>query len=123
MSGEEEQKHPMEMNLFIDQIIKTVLEHGHDRNIVFSSFNPDACTMLVLGVIYNSHGCYYLLMMMSEDNLDDHAGFVWGDFSLKIVNIYFNFRVNLKQNKYPVLILTQVSVAIFVLFEARIKFV
>merc|ERR1719186_7843 len=60
MSGEEEQKHPMEMNLFIDQIIKTVLEHGHDRNIVFSSFNPDACTM-----------------------------------------------VNLKQNKYPVLLLTQ----------------
>lgn len=44
--GSEEEKHPMEMNLFVDQIIKTVLLHGGQRNIVFSSFHPDACTML-----------------------------------------------------------------------------
>ena len=41
----EEDKNPMEMNLFLDQVLKTVLRHGEDRKIVFSSFNPDVCTM------------------------------------------------------------------------------
>ena len=41
----EEDKNPMEMNLFLDQILKTVIKHGQDRKIVFSSFNPDICTM------------------------------------------------------------------------------
>ena len=36
---------PMEMNLFLDQILKTVLSHGKERKILFSSFNPDICTM------------------------------------------------------------------------------
>ena len=41
----EEDKNPMEMNLFLDQILKSVIKHGADRKIVFSSFNPDICTM------------------------------------------------------------------------------
>lgn len=43
--GRDEDKNPMEMNLFLDQILRTVLRHGGDRRIVFSSFNPDVCTM------------------------------------------------------------------------------
>jgi glycerophosphocholine phosphodiesterase GPCPD1 len=43
--GGQEHKNQMEMNLFIDQVLKTVLKHGGERKIVFSSFNPDVCTM------------------------------------------------------------------------------
>ena len=42
---QEEDKNPMEMNIFLDQILKTVLKHGAERKIIFSSFNPDICTM------------------------------------------------------------------------------
>ena len=42
---ETEVGNPMEMNLFLDQILKTVLSHGKERKILFSSFNPDICTM------------------------------------------------------------------------------
>ncbi len=45
--GGQEHKNQMEMNLFIDQVLKTVLKHGGERKIVFSSFNPDVCTMWV----------------------------------------------------------------------------
>ena len=43
--GTEEQENPMEMNLFVDQILKMVLRLGGERRIVFSSFHPDICTM------------------------------------------------------------------------------
>ena len=43
--GQDEDKNPMEINLFLDQILKTVLQHGGERKIVFSSFSPDVCTM------------------------------------------------------------------------------
>ena len=43
--GIEEQENPMEMNLFVDQILKMVLRLGGERRIVFSSFHPDICTM------------------------------------------------------------------------------
>ena len=45
---EDEGCNPMEMNLFLDQILKTVLTHGKERKILFSSFNPDICTMWVI---------------------------------------------------------------------------
>ena len=35
----------MEMNSFLDPIIGCVIKHGGKRAIVFSSFNPDICTM------------------------------------------------------------------------------
>jgi len=37
----------MEMNSFLDPIIGCVIKHGGKRAIVFSSFNPDICTMLI----------------------------------------------------------------------------
>lgn len=43
--GSNECHFPFEINLFLDQIIKTALAHGSSRKIVFSSFNPDVCTM------------------------------------------------------------------------------
>ena len=35
----------MEMNSFLDPIVECVIKHGGKRAIVFSSFNPDICTM------------------------------------------------------------------------------
>ena len=44
--GSEETKiNQMEMNDFLDPILGCVLHHGGERAIVFSSFNPDICTM------------------------------------------------------------------------------
>lgn len=43
--GTRESHHAFEMNLYMDTILKTVLEHGGARKIVFSSFNPDVCTV------------------------------------------------------------------------------
>lgn len=34
-----------DMNLFLDIILKTVLENSGKRRIVFSSFDADICTM------------------------------------------------------------------------------
>ena len=42
---EEVQSGSMEMNIFLDQILKTVMHKGGERRIIFSSFNPDICTM------------------------------------------------------------------------------
>jgi len=44
--GQEETQSQMEMNLFVDQILKTLMRESGDRKIVFSSFSPDICTML-----------------------------------------------------------------------------
>ena len=38
--GSRESHNAFELNLFVDTILKTVLEHGNKRKIVFSSFNP-----------------------------------------------------------------------------------
>ncbi len=43
--GSNECHFPFEINLFLDSILETVLKHGQRRKIVFSSFNPDVCTM------------------------------------------------------------------------------
>ena len=37
----------MEMNSFLDPILECVINRGGERAIVFSSFNPDICTMYV----------------------------------------------------------------------------
>jgi len=59
----EEDKNPMEMNLFLDQILKTVLKHGAERKIVFSSFNPDICTMII-----NKQNKYPVLLLTQGEN-------------------------------------------------------
>ncbi|XP_031779389.1 glycerophosphocholine phosphodiesterase GPCPD1 isoform X2 [Nasonia vitripennis] len=46
--GTFELNHPFDLNLYLDTILKVVLEHGGDRKIVFSSFNPDICAMMRL---------------------------------------------------------------------------
>ncbi|XP_014215845.1 glycerophosphocholine phosphodiesterase GPCPD1-like isoform X2 [Copidosoma floridanum] len=46
--GTFELNHPFDLNLYLDIILKVVLEHGGDRKIVFSSFNPDICAMIRL---------------------------------------------------------------------------
>jgi len=58
--GTYELDYPFELNMFLDIVLQTVLNHAGNRRIVFSSFNPDIC-----------------------------------------------FMIRLKQNKYPVLFLTQ----------------
>lgn len=44
-NGQGECHNPFELNLFLDAIIRVVLTHAQGRKIVFSSFNPDVCTM------------------------------------------------------------------------------
>jgi glycerophosphocholine phosphodiesterase GPCPD1 len=41
--GSRESHNAFEMNLFVDTVLKTVMEHAGVRKIVFSSFNPDVC--------------------------------------------------------------------------------
>ena len=43
--GSNECHTPFEINLFLNKVLETVLKHGLRRKIVFSSFNPDVCTM------------------------------------------------------------------------------
>ena len=43
--GRRESHNAFELNLFVDTILQTVLAHGNKRKIVFSSFNPDICTV------------------------------------------------------------------------------
>lgn len=43
--GSNECHFPFEINLFLDKVLEIVLKHGQRRKIVFSSFNPDVCTM------------------------------------------------------------------------------
>jgi len=61
--GKEEDKNPMEMNLFLDQVLKTVLRNGGDRKIIFSSFNPDVCTMMI-----NKQNKYPVLLLTQGEN-------------------------------------------------------
>jgi glycerophosphocholine phosphodiesterase GPCPD1 len=44
---EETRIHQMEINAFLDPILECVLRHGGQRLVVFSSFNPDICTMII----------------------------------------------------------------------------
>jgi len=60
---QEEDKNPMEMNLFLDQVLRTVLRHGGDRKIIFSSFNPDICTMII-----NKQNKYPVLLLTQGEN-------------------------------------------------------
>ncbi|XP_012538512.1 glycerophosphocholine phosphodiesterase GPCPD1 isoform X2 [Monomorium pharaonis] len=46
--GTFELNHPFDLNMYLDIILKVVLEYGGDRKIVFSSFNPDICAMIRL---------------------------------------------------------------------------
>ncbi|XP_078044798.1 glycerophosphocholine phosphodiesterase GPCPD1 isoform X2 [Augochlora pura] len=46
--GTFELNHPFDLNLYLDTILKVVLEYGGTRKIVFSSFNPDICAMIRL---------------------------------------------------------------------------
>ncbi|XP_053988445.1 glycerophosphocholine phosphodiesterase GPCPD1-like isoform X2 [Hylaeus volcanicus] len=46
--GTFELNHPFDLNLYLDTILKVVLEYGGNRKIVFSSFNPDICAMIRL---------------------------------------------------------------------------
>ncbi|PSN43442.1 hypothetical protein C0J52_02644 [Blattella germanica] len=46
--GTYELYHPFDLNLYLDVVLKVVLEHAGTRKIVFSCFHPDICTMLRL---------------------------------------------------------------------------
>ncbi|XP_071557921.1 glycerophosphocholine phosphodiesterase GPCPD1 isoform X1 [Temnothorax nylanderi] len=46
--GTFELNHPFDLNMYLDIILKVVLEYGGHRKIVFSSFNPDICAMIRL---------------------------------------------------------------------------
>lgn len=45
--GTFELNNPFELNLYLDTILKPVLQYGGSRKIVFSCFHPDICTMYV----------------------------------------------------------------------------
>ncbi|KZS21732.1 Glycerophosphocholine phosphodiesterase GPCPD1 [Daphnia magna] len=44
--GSFELNNPFELNLYLDTILKPVLQYGGTRKIIFSCFHPDICTML-----------------------------------------------------------------------------
>ncbi|XP_065221640.1 glycerophosphocholine phosphodiesterase GPCPD1-like [Planococcus citri] len=45
MDGSNELDHPIDMNEYVDRILKVVYANAGRRYIVFSSFNPDVCLM------------------------------------------------------------------------------
>ena len=45
MDGTRESHNAFEMNVFVDAILLTVLRNAKSRKIVFSTFNPDICTV------------------------------------------------------------------------------
>ncbi|XP_052128768.1 glycerophosphocholine phosphodiesterase GPCPD1 isoform X1 [Frankliniella occidentalis] len=46
--GTYELNHPFDINMYLDTVLTTVLQHGGSRKIVFSCFHPDICTMIRL---------------------------------------------------------------------------
>jgi len=46
--GTYELNHPFELNLYLDIILRSILQYGESRKIVLSCFHPDICTMLRL---------------------------------------------------------------------------
>lgn len=46
--GTFELNHPFDLNLFVDSVLKDVLNYAGPRPIVFSCFHPDICTMIQL---------------------------------------------------------------------------
>ncbi|KAF3005658.1 Glycerophosphocholine phosphodiesterase [Curvularia kusanoi] len=43
---EEMDQYAVELNTFVDTVLRVVYDHSNQRRIVFSSFNPDICLML-----------------------------------------------------------------------------
>ncbi|XP_067001505.2 glycerophosphocholine phosphodiesterase GPCPD1 [Anabrus simplex] len=46
--GSFELYHPFDLNLYLDIVLKVVLQHAGNRKIIFSCFHPDICTMIRL---------------------------------------------------------------------------
>ncbi|KAF6215207.1 hypothetical protein GE061_009959 [Apolygus lucorum] len=46
--GTYELYHPFDLNLYLDTVLEVVLQYAGDRNIVFSCFHPDICSMIRL---------------------------------------------------------------------------
>ncbi|XP_021926115.1 glycerophosphocholine phosphodiesterase GPCPD1-like isoform X2 [Zootermopsis nevadensis] len=46
--GTYELNHPFDLNIYLDTVLKVVLDSAGSRKIVFSCFHPDICTMLRL---------------------------------------------------------------------------
>jgi glycerophosphocholine phosphodiesterase GPCPD1 len=46
--GSHECENYFERNEYVDQVLSDVFQHSGDRRIVFSSFDPDICTLLTL---------------------------------------------------------------------------
>ncbi|CAG7836348.1 unnamed protein product, partial [Allacma fusca] len=44
--GSWELENPIELNMYLDMVLKVVLQHAGFRKIVFSCFHPDICTMI-----------------------------------------------------------------------------
>lgn len=62
--GTYELDHPLELNHFMDLILKVVLDYADHRKIVFSCFHPDICTMLRLK--QNRYPVMFLTQGVSE---------------------------------------------------------
>ncbi|CAH1391360.1 unnamed protein product [Nezara viridula] len=46
--GTYELYHPFDLNLYLDTVLEVVLKHARTRNIIFSCFHPDICSMIRL---------------------------------------------------------------------------
>ncbi|XP_014281827.1 glycerophosphocholine phosphodiesterase GPCPD1 isoform X1 [Halyomorpha halys] len=46
--GTYELYHPFDLNLYLDTVLEVVLKHAKTRNIIFSCFHPDICSMIRL---------------------------------------------------------------------------
>lgn len=43
---EEMDTYAVELNSFVDTVLKMAYDHGQGRNMIFSSFNPDICLLI-----------------------------------------------------------------------------
>nr|XP_018898262.1 PREDICTED: glycerophosphocholine phosphodiesterase GPCPD1 [Bemisia tabaci] len=62
--GTFELDNPFDINIYLDKILKVVLEHSGSRIVVFHCFNPDICTMLRLK--QNKYAVVFLTQGVTE---------------------------------------------------------
>lgn len=98
------------MNTFLDIILTCVLQKGGKRRIVFSCFDPDICTMWV-SLATEENECRLQSVQEHSDFIQQCNCWVAKMDDPKLTCCWYGFlsllRVRHKQNKYPILFLTQ----------------
>jgi hypothetical protein len=70
----------IEMNAWVDTILKVVYDHMKGRNIIFSSFNPDVCLLLSFkqvceDLFLSQRNSLTFSLALNPDSFPDRGGY------------------------------------------------